>query len=68
MKSMKTQDLDSLVKLKSILVFSVDCWGASYLRNILTHGSTHITTKQGNKTLPTELWIDILDLVELHVY
>lgn len=34
MKPMKTQDLDSLVKLKSILVFSVDCWGASYLRNV----------------------------------
>lgn len=68
MKPMKTQDLDSLVKLKSILVFSVDCWSASYLRNVLTHGSTHITTKQGNKTLPTELWIDILDLAELYVY
>ncbi|EWY95213.1 hypothetical protein FOYG_04323 [Fusarium oxysporum NRRL 32931] len=45
MKPMKTQDLDSLAKLKSILVFI-----------------------QGNKTLPTELWIDILDLAELYVY
>ncbi|KAL9570337.1 hypothetical protein ACKAV7_005543 [Fusarium commune] len=67
MKPVKTQDVESLVELNSILILNVDRWGASYLRNILAHGSPHITTEQGNKTLPTELWLDILDLAELYV-
>ncbi|KAF5622976.1 hypothetical protein F52700_10288 [Fusarium sp. NRRL 52700] len=64
MLPVKFQDLEDLVKLNSILILDVDCWGTSYLRNILAHGSAHITTKQGNKSLPTELWLDIIDRVE----
>ncbi|KAF5675149.1 cuticle-degrading protease [Fusarium denticulatum] len=67
MKPVESKDLEKLVKLNSILIFDIDCWGASYLRNILSHGPSHITTKQGNKTLPTELWLGILDLTKLHV-
>ncbi|KAF5543906.1 hypothetical protein FMEXI_6840 [Fusarium mexicanum] len=67
MKPVETEDLESLVKLNSILIFDIDRWGASYLRNILSHGPSHITTKQGNKTLPTELWLEILDLTEITV-
>ncbi|KAF4948911.1 hypothetical protein FGADI_9195 [Fusarium gaditjirri] len=59
-------DVASLVELNSILVLNFDRWGTSYLRNILAHGSHHITTKQGCKSLPTELWLDILDLTELY--
>ncbi|KAF5611574.1 uncharacterized protein FSUBG_2011 [Fusarium subglutinans] len=67
MKPVESQDLESLVKLNSILIFDIDCWGASYIRNIISHGPSHITTKQGNKTLPTELWLEILDLTEITV-
>ncbi|KAF5530390.1 hypothetical protein FPHYL_14086 [Fusarium phyllophilum] len=67
MKPVESKDLDSLVKLNSIVIFDIDCWGASYLRNILSHGPSHITTKQGNKTLPTELWLEILELTEIDV-
>ncbi|KAG5750266.1 hypothetical protein H9Q70_007085 [Fusarium xylarioides] len=67
MKAVESNDLESLVKLNSILISNIDCWGASYLRNILSHGPTHITTKQGNKTLPTELWLEILDLTEIRI-
>jgi hypothetical protein len=63
----ESQYLEGPVKLNSILILDVDCWVVTYLRNILAHGSTHITTKQGNKTLPTEIWLDILDLAELYV-
>ncbi|SCV45759.1 uncharacterized protein FFB14_08843 [Fusarium fujikuroi] len=65
MKPVESKDLESLMQLNSILIFSIDCWGASYLRNILSHGPKHITTKQGNKTLPTELWLEILGLTEI---
>jgi len=67
MKPVEAKNLDILVKLISILMFNIDCWGASYLRSILSHGSTHITTKQGNRTLPAELWHEILDLTELRI-
>ncbi|KAF5251274.1 hypothetical protein FANTH_3566 [Fusarium anthophilum] len=63
----QSQDLEGLVKLNSILILDVDWWGASYLRNIVAHGSAHITTKQGNKILPPELWLDIIDRVESYV-
>ncbi|KAF5711075.1 hypothetical protein FMUND_9225 [Fusarium mundagurra] len=67
MLPVESEDLERLVKLNSILILDIDCWGASYLRNILAHGSAHITTKQGNKTLPPELWLDILDQVEYYI-
>ncbi|KAF4494032.1 hypothetical protein FAGAP_9837 [Fusarium agapanthi] len=67
MKPVEAKDLESLGKLNSILILDVDCWGASYLRNILAHGSAHITTKKGNKTLPPELWLDIIDRVEYYI-
>ncbi|KAF5687286.1 hypothetical protein FCIRC_2415 [Fusarium circinatum] len=64
----ESQDLEGLVKLNSILILDVDWWGASYLRNILAQGgSAHITTKQGNRTLPPELWLDIIDRVESYL-
>ncbi|KAF5599298.1 hypothetical protein FPANT_3581 [Fusarium pseudoanthophilum] len=67
MLPVESKDLERLVKFNSILILDVDCWGVSYLRNILAHGSAHITTKQGNKTLPPELWLDILDRVEYYI-
>lgn len=67
MLPVESKDLERLVKLNSILILDVDCWGASYLRNMLAHGSANITTKQGNKTLPPELWLDIIELVEYYI-
>ncbi|KAF5649494.1 cuticle-degrading protease [Fusarium tjaetaba] len=67
MKAVESKDLESLVRLNSILIFNVGCWGVSYLRNILSHGPEHITAKQSNKTLPTELWLEILNLAEIRI-
>ncbi|KAF5592107.1 hypothetical protein FPCIR_5798 [Fusarium pseudocircinatum] len=67
MLPVESKDLELLVKHNSILILDIDCWGASYLRNVLAYGSANITTKQGNKTLPSELWLDILDWVEYYV-
>jgi hypothetical protein len=67
MKAAECNALESLVRLNSILIFNIDCWGASYLRNILSHGPEYITAKQSNKTLPTELWLEILNLAEIRI-
>ncbi|KAF9769891.1 hypothetical protein IL306_012617 [Fusarium sp. DS 682] len=67
MKPVESKDVEDLVNLNSILILDVDCWVASYLRNVVARSPTHITTKQGNKTLPAELWLDILERVEFYI-
>ncbi|KAF4442242.1 phenylacrylic acid decarboxylase [Fusarium austroafricanum] len=59
----ETTDVETLKNLNSILILDIALWGTGFLRNILSRSPTRISTKKG-KTLPTEIWLDILSWVE----
>ncbi|RGP79541.1 cuticle-degrading protease [Fusarium longipes] len=60
----KTRHLESLVGENSVLILDFAQWTVNYMRNIVNHDSSCITTNTGSKTLPTNLWHRVLSLVE----
>ncbi|RGP69247.1 cuticle-degrading protease [Fusarium longipes] len=67
MKPVEQSDLKDLLNKGSFLILDVTLWGTSYLYDTICRGPSHITTKTGNKTLPTELWLEIISYTNEHV-
>ncbi|CAG7559908.1 unnamed protein product [Fusarium equiseti] len=61
MLPVKEKHLEDLLDCHSILLLDLTYWSTSHIRSIVQRDPTHIATKKGNKTLPMELWLDILD-------
>lgn len=66
MRPVKEKHLEVLLECHSILLFDRTAWVTTYIESIIRRNPTHIATKTGNKTLPTDLWLDILDVVDIH--
>ncbi|KAF4437249.1 Cuticle-degrading protease [Fusarium acutatum] len=67
MKPVESKDLESLVKLNSILIFNIDCWAQATFATSFPTGLQTLQLSKAKKTLPTELWLKILDLTEIRV-
>ncbi|KAF4442243.1 hypothetical protein F53441_11805 [Fusarium austroafricanum] len=72
MRPVKVTDLEVLLNRNSILILDVTNWAVGFIRQIISHSPGCISTKTGNKTLPIELWLQIISYAEydenLHVY
>ncbi|CAG1993733.1 unnamed protein product [Fusarium graminearum] len=72
MEPVKQSDLKGLVDRGSILMLDVTIWGLSFVYETICRNPSHISTKTGNITLPTEMWLEIISHVKLdtdeHVY
>ncbi|PCD24463.1 hypothetical protein FGRA07_11123 [Fusarium graminearum] len=72
MEPVKQSDLKGLVDRGSILMLDVTIWGLSFVYETIYRNPSHISTKTGNITLPTEMWLEIISHVKLdtdeHVY
>ncbi|KAF5659011.1 cuticle-degrading protease [Fusarium heterosporum] len=60
MKPVSERHVDELLKLGSILILDKTLWSASYLHDLICRKPANVSTTIGNKTLPTELWLQIL--------
>ncbi|KAH7179299.1 uncharacterized protein B0J16DRAFT_402694 [Fusarium flagelliforme] len=63
----KEEDLNDLVKEHTMLILDLTRQTTDYINNIICRSPTHIASKEGNKTLPAELWLEILSLAELNI-
>ena len=63
----KEEDLDDLVKNHTMLLFDDTRLTFYYINNIICRSPQHITTNGGKKTLPSELWLEILSWVKLDI-
>ncbi|KAG8667491.1 hypothetical protein FPOAC2_12656 [Fusarium poae] len=68
MYPVKSEDLETLVEQNTILFLDMNSWPAGYVRRVIERSPSYITTKDGNKTLPAELWYMILSFLEEHQY
>ncbi|KAJ4015264.1 hypothetical protein NW752_006717 [Fusarium irregulare] len=64
MRPVKEEHLKILLERNSILLLDRTAWTIAYIQSIVKRNPTHIATKKGNKTLSTDLWLDILDEAE----
>ncbi|KAM0229036.1 hypothetical protein ACHAPO_010316 [Fusarium lateritium] len=64
MKPVNQSDLEGLVNLGSILILDVTSWGLNFVYETICRSPSHITSKTGNNTLPTELWLEIISHVK----
>jgi hypothetical protein len=67
MKPVKSKHPEGLLERNTVLILDFTGWTTSYIRSIIGRSTKHIATKEGNKTLPAELWLQILSLVESDV-
>jgi len=64
MRPVKEEHLEILLERNSILLLDRTAWTIPYIRSIVQRNPTHFATKKRNKTLTTELWLNILDEAE----
>ncbi|KAL3595707.1 hypothetical protein FPOAC2_10062 [Fusarium poae] len=60
MKPVKRSDLEGLADARSMLILDITSWGLSFIYETISHNPSHITSKTGNKTFPTEIWLEII--------
>ncbi|KAF5001514.1 hypothetical protein FGRMN_985 [Fusarium graminum] len=65
MKPVNKRHVKQLLRLGSILILDETLWSASYLNDLICRNPANVSTKLGNKTLPTELWFEILSWVKV---
>ncbi|RBR26015.1 uncharacterized protein FIESC28_01288 [Fusarium coffeatum] len=63
----KEEDLKKLLKDHTMLILDLTHQIINYIKNIICRSPQHIATKEGNKTLPAELWLEILSWAELNI-
>ncbi|PTD01479.1 hypothetical protein FCULG_00010415 [Fusarium culmorum] len=69
MYNLKKKHLEAAVEQNSICLLGLTSWSAAYILHKPNHGGTYtIASKQGNKTLPPELWNMILSYFEYDKY
>ncbi|RSL62811.1 hypothetical protein CEP53_004612 [Fusarium sp. AF-6] len=65
MRPIDSSELDELIQRKPILMLDLDRLTINFIDNIVRQSPGHITTKQGNKRLPLEIWLEILEWAKL---
>ncbi|KAF4986292.1 hypothetical protein FDECE_16025 [Fusarium decemcellulare] len=65
MRPVETSDIDLLVERGSILILDEDSLAVKFVGEIIHRSPSYISTKTGNKCLPTEIWMEILAWAEL---
>lgn len=65
MRPINDSELDELIQRKPILMLDIDRLTINFIDNIVRQSPARIRTKQGNKTLPLEIWLEILEWAKL---
>ncbi|KAL6923284.1 hypothetical protein FSST1_000558 [Fusarium sambucinum] len=64
MKHVDRKDVKRLTNRNAILLLDLTSWTVAYIDHIISGSSKNIATKEGNKTLPAELWYEIFSWAE----
>ncbi|KAM0344458.1 hypothetical protein ACHAPU_007430 [Fusarium lateritium] len=67
MKPVSKRHVSQLLELGSILILDETLWSVSYINHLICRNPANVSTKIGHKTLPTELWLQILSWAQLRL-
>ncbi|QPC72467.1 hypothetical protein HYE68_003219 [Fusarium pseudograminearum] len=69
MPSLKKEHLEAAVEQNPVCLLGLTSWSVDYILHKFNHGGTcTIASKQGNKTLPPELWNMILSYLDEDIF